>query len=54
MPTLRDTEAGGYTSDVDVDQQLLGYLVGGNSLPNISLPNILLSEPHPDSLVGEE
>ena len=67
-PTLREAEAAGNTSDVDVDQQLLGELAGGDSLPDVPLPDVPLPdvtlphvplrdvplpEVHPEGLVGE-
>jgi len=57
--TLREAEAAGTTSDVDVDQQQLFESVDGDSLPNVSLPEIPLPDvtfhdAQPDSLVGEE
>jgi len=33
VPTLQEAEAAGNSSDVNVDQQLIGQLAGGNSLP---------------------
>jgi len=63
-PTLREAEAAGNTSDVDVDQQQHGELAGGDSLPNVPLPDVPLPdvplpndhllEAHPDGSVGEE
>jgi len=48
-PTLREAEAAGNTSDVDVDQQLLGKSKGGDSLPDVLLPDVPLPDaPHPD------
>ena len=48
-PTLPKAEAAGNTSDVDVEQQLLGELAGGNSLPDGPLPDIPLPDvPLPD------
>jgi len=41
-PTLRDAEAAGNTSDVDVEQQLLSQLAGGDSHPDVPLPDALL------------
>ena len=43
-PTLREAEAAGNTSDVDVEQQLLGESAGGDSLPDVPLPDV----PFPD------
>jgi len=54
VPTLQETEASGNTWDVDVAQQLLGGLAGGDSLPDISLPDVLHPEACPDRLVHEE
>jgi len=47
MPTLREAEAARNTSDVDVDQQLLGKSAGAESLPDVPLPDI----PLPDVLL---
>jgi hypothetical protein len=43
-PTLREAEAAGNTSDVDVEQQLLGELAGGNSLPIVPLSDVPLPD----------
>jgi len=49
VPTLREAEAAGNTSDMDVDQQLLGQSPGGDSLPDALLPDIPLPDiPLPD------
>ena len=49
VPTLREAEAVGNTSDMDVDQQLLSESAGGDSLSNVPLPNITLPNvPLPD------
>ena len=49
VPTLRDSGAAGNTSDVDVEQQLLGKLAGGDSLPNVPIPDVPLPDvPFPD------
>jgi hypothetical protein len=53
-PTLREAEAAGNTSDVDVDQQLLIESAGGDSLPDVPLPDVPLPEARPDGSVGEE
>jgi hypothetical protein len=53
-PTLREAEAAGNTSDVDVGQQLLGESAGGDSLPDVPLPDLPLPEARPGSSVGEE
>ena len=47
-PTLRDTEAAGNTSDVNVDQQLLGESACVDSLPDISCADVPLLDfpPH--------
>jgi len=42
--TLREAEAAGNTPDVHVNQQLLDGLAGGDSLPDVPLPNVPLSE----------
>jgi hypothetical protein len=48
-PTLREAEAAGNISDVDVEQQLLSELAGGDSLPNVRLPDFHLPDvPLPD------
>jgi hypothetical protein len=49
VPTLREAEAAGNTSDVDVHQQLLIDTAGGNSLSDVPLPDT-----RPDDLVGKE
>jgi len=49
VPTQREAEAAGNTSDVDVDQQLLIESAGGNNLPDIPLPDVSLPDvPVPD------
>ena len=68
-PTLRDAESAGNTSDVDVEQQLLGESEGGDCLPDgplrdvplpdvplpdVPLPDVTLPEAFPDGSVGEE
>ena len=67
--TLQVAEPAGNTSDVDVEQQLLGESACGDGLPdgplldvplpnvplpNVSLPDVPLPEAGPDGLVGEE
>jgi hypothetical protein len=42
VPTLQEAEAAGNTSDVDIDQLLLGKLAVGFSLTNVPLPNVPL------------
>jgi hypothetical protein len=69
VPTQREGEAARNTSDVDVDQQLLIESAGGDSLPDIplpdvslpdiplldvTLPDVHLPEACPDGSVGEE
>jgi hypothetical protein len=50
-PTLLEAEASGDTSDVDVDQQLLGESAGCDSLPDVPLPDVPLPDvPLPDVL----
>jgi len=52
--TLREAEAAGNTSDVDVEQQLLGESAGGDSLPDVPLPDVPLPDvPLPDVPLGE-
>jgi len=49
-PTRRGAEAAGDTSDVDVDQQLLGESAGGDSLPIFPLPHVALPNvPFPET-----
>jgi len=48
-PTLREAEAAGNPADVDVEQQLLGQLAGGDGLPDGPLPDVRLPDvPLPD------
>ena len=54
VPTQREAEAAGNTSDLDVDQQLLIESAGGDSLPDVPLPDVPLPETRPDGSVGEE
>ena len=69
VPTLREAEAAGNTSDVDVDLQLLIESAGGESLhdvtlpdfalpdvplPDVPLPDVPFPEARPDGWVGEE
>jgi len=54
VPSLREAEAAGNTSDVDVDQQLLGELARGDCLPDVPLPDAPLLEARLDGSVGEE
>jgi hypothetical protein len=44
VPTLQEAEAAGNTSDVDIDQLLLGESAVGVSLTNVPLPNIPLPD----------
>jgi hypothetical protein len=53
-PTLRESEEARNTSDVDVDQQLLGESAGGYSLPDVHLPGLPLPEAHLDGSVCED
>jgi hypothetical protein len=49
VPTLREAETAGNTSDVDVDQQMWIELAGDNGLPDVLLPNDPLpDDPLPD------
>jgi hypothetical protein len=59
VPTLRDAEDAGNTSDLDVDKQQLSELVGGESLFHIPLidvplPDVPPTEAHLDGSEGEE
>jgi len=54
VPTLWEGEPAGNTSDVDADLQLLGESAGGDSLPDISLPNAPFPSACPDRLVGDD
>jgi hypothetical protein len=54
VPTQREAEAAGNTSDVDVDQQLLIESAGGDSLPDVPLSDVPLPELRPNGLVSEE
>ena len=69
VPTQREAEAAGNTSDVDVNQQLLIESASGDSLsdvplpdvplpdvplPDVPLPDVPLPEVRPDGSVGEE
>jgi len=48
-PTVRESEAAGNPSDMDVEQQLLGESAGGDGLPDGPLPDVPLSDvPLPD------
>jgi hypothetical protein len=48
-PTLREAEAAGNISDVEVEQQLLDESAGGDSLPDVRLPDVPLPDvPLPD------
>jgi hypothetical protein len=48
-PTLREAEAARNTSDVDLEQQLLGESGAGESLPDVPLPDVpFLDVPLPD------
>jgi hypothetical protein len=64
MPTVREAEAAGNTSDVDVDQQLRIESACGDSVsdvplpdvtcPNVDLHNVPLPAAHPDGAVGKD
>ena len=54
VPTLREAEAAGNTSDVDVNQQPLIELAGGDSLSDVPLPDVPLPEARPDASVRKE
>ena len=49
-PTLREVEAAGNTSDVDVEQQLLGESAWANGLPNCTLPDLPLPDVPPTDI----
>jgi hypothetical protein len=52
VPTLREAEVSGNTSDVDVNHQLLIQLAGDDSLSDVPLPDVLLPDvPLPDVLL---
>jgi hypothetical protein len=48
-PTLQDTEAAENTVDVDVEHLLLGESAGGDSIPDVPLPDL----PHLDVLLPD-
>jgi len=54
VASLSDAESAGNTSDVDVDQVLHGELAGGDSLPDIHLPDAPLPEACADCWEGQE
>jgi hypothetical protein len=64
VPTLREAEAAGNTSDVNVDQQLRIELAGGDSVSDVPLPDVTHPNVHlhdvplpaadPDGAVGED
>jgi len=54
VPMLWEVEAARNTSDVDVEQQLLSELTGGDSLPDVPLRDIPLPEVNPDGSIGEK
>ena len=54
VPTLREAEAAGNTSDVDVSRQLLIESPGGDSLSDVPLPDVPLPEARWDGSVGQE
>jgi len=59
VPTLQEAEAAGNTSNVDINQQLLGESAGGDSLRNDTLPDVPLHDvplpvERPDGSVGEK
>jgi len=49
VPTLQEAEASRNNLEVDVDEQLLSKLPGGDSLTDVPLPNVPLTEAHPGS-----
>jgi hypothetical protein len=59
VSSLREAEAAGNTSAVDVNQQLVSESPGGNSHPDdphpeVLLPNVTPPEMRPDVTVGAE
>jgi len=54
VPTLREADAAGHTSDVDVHQQLVGESIGGDNLREVPLHDAPLLEVRADGLVGKE
>jgi hypothetical protein len=59
VPSLRDAEAAGNTSDVDMDQHLLSESAGGDSLhddplPDVPQPDVPHPEACPEASVGKE
>jgi len=54
VPSLREAEAARKTSDVDMDQQLIGESAGSNSLFDVPLSDFTLPAGGPDGSVGEE
>jgi hypothetical protein len=54
VPIPREDETARNPSDVDVDQQLLIESAGGDSPPDVHLPDVPLPESCPDGLVGTE
>ena len=54
VPTLREAEPARHTSDVDVDQQLLSESTGGDSLPDVPLPDATIPETCPVASIGME
>jgi len=50
VPTLRDAEAAGDSTDLDPYQQLLSETAGGDSLHNVPLPDVPRHYvPHPEA-----
>jgi hypothetical protein len=64
LPTLREAEAAGNISNVNLEQQLLVESAGGDSLPDLHLtvdslqdvpvPDVPLPEVRPDGSAGEQ
>jgi len=54
VPTVREAEAARNTSHVDVDKELVGELAGGDSLPDVPLPDVHLLNAGSDGSVGKE
>ena len=53
-PTLREAEAAGNSSDMDLDKQLLRESAGGDSLTDVPFPDITLRDfPHHEVLLDD-
>jgi len=54
VPTLQEAEAARNTSNVDLDQQRLDKVSGGDSLPDVPLPEGPHPEACPDCVVAKQ